>query len=95
MSLYLLLLACNAHFTGVHSLPMLGHRNAEETVHWISAPTLVEERSVCFLVDLHADFGSVLVDVPKHKELSVSRLVRKLAWTLLALFAREVVVYTA
>ena len=98
MSTIFVLLLCNANFIGTHSAPLPRHPKAQQTTHWAAAPVTRGTFGLlvsCVLTLVLCLWTSLHLNVPKQNETSMARAGRKLMWTLLALFAPELVVYAA
>jgi hypothetical protein len=79
----------------VLSAPVPGR---QETTHWVSAPTTRGTFGLlvsCVLTLILCLWTSLHLNLPCKDETAIGRVSRKLKWTLLALFAPEIVVFTA
>lgn len=94
MLIFLLFLASNTAL----SAPIFESYDPQETTHWASAPTTRGTFGLflsCVLTLFLCLWSSLHPNVPHKDETPVRRAALKLMFTLLALLAPELIVYTA
>jgi hypothetical protein len=98
MSMLLVLLVSYANLVGTFSAPVPSLPNAQETTHWVSASMTQGTFNLlasCVITLFLCLWTSFHLNVPGKNENTAAHLARKLVWMLLALFAPELIVYTA
>jgi hypothetical protein len=91
----LVMMSNTNHSTNVLSAPVPGR---QDTTHWVSAPTTRGTFGLlvsCVLTLILCLWTSLHLNLSRKDETAMGRVSHKLKWTLLALFAPEIIVYTA
>ncbi|KAF8811620.1 hypothetical protein BYT27DRAFT_7183765 [Phlegmacium glaucopus] len=97
MLTFIIVLACNIDLMHVFSSPV-GHGSNLETVHWVSPPPTRGTFNIlttCVLTLILCMWTAMHMNIPPQDESPISRMARKLMWTLIALLAPEIVAYIA
>ena len=94
----LLLLASNANFRMALAAPILEPHNPQEVAHWVSAPATRGTFGLlvsCLLTLSLCLWSSLHLNIPHRDDTQMILGMRKLWWTLVALFAPELIVLMA
>jgi hypothetical protein len=97
-NLIFILIASNANIVRVLSAPISSRDANEETVHWVDGPNnrgTFDLTLSCVLTLLLCMWTSLHLNLPPEGESTLGRSCRKFKWTLMALFAPELIVFCA